>query len=83
VPVGARDQQAHGGQPTASSSRRIVYTASTDREVDELDEVSFVLAHDVFLAGPAAPPVAPAGRLGVQHVVELRQALTWMFALAA
>lgn len=52
-------------------------------EVDGLDEVSFVLAHDLFLAGPAAPPVAPAGRLGVQHVVELRRALAWMFTPAA
>ena len=52
-------------------------------EVDELDEVSFVLAHDLFLAGPTAPPIAPAGRLGVQRIVELRRALAWMFAAGA
>ena len=52
-------------------------------EVDRLDEVSFVLAHDLFTAGPAAPAVAPAGRLGVQRVVELRRVLAWTFAVGA
>jgi hypothetical protein len=50
-------------------------------EVDELDEMCFALAHDLFLAGPAAPAIRQAGRLGAQRLVELRGTLAWMFAL--
>jgi mRNA-degrading endonuclease toxin of MazEF toxin-antitoxin module len=50
-------------------------------EVDELDAVCFALAHDLFLAGRAAPAVRQAGRLGAQRLVELRGALAWTFAL--
>ena len=51
-------------------------------EVQELDEVCFALAHDLFLAGPAAPAVRQAGRVGAQRLVELRGALAWTFALS-
>ena len=40
------------------------------------------LAHELFLAGPAAPPLAPAGRLSARKLVELRRALAWTFSLA-
>ncbi len=50
-------------------------------EVEGLAEDSFALAHDLFLAGPAAPALAPAGRLTANRLVELRRALGWMFAV--
>lgn len=51
-------------------------------EVDGLDEPSFALVHDLFLAGPAAAPAERAGRLSATRFVELRSALAWTFALA-
>jgi mRNA-degrading endonuclease toxin of MazEF toxin-antitoxin module len=51
-------------------------------EVDGLDEPCFALVHDLFLAGPAAPALQPAGRLTARRLVELRSALAWAFALA-
>ena len=51
-------------------------------EVEGLVEDGFVLAHDLFLAGPAAPAVAPVGRLSARKLVELRGALAWTFGLA-
>jgi hypothetical protein len=51
-------------------------------EIDGLNEPSFALAHELFLAGPAAPPVEQAGRLSARRLVELRQALAWTFGLA-
>ena len=51
------------------------------RDVDGLPEESFALAHDLFLAGPAAPALSAAGRLGALKLVELRHALEWTFAL--
>ncbi|MGH2947749.1 MAG: hypothetical protein ACRDPC_16110 [Solirubrobacteraceae bacterium] len=51
-------------------------------EVEGLPEDAFALAHDLFLAGPAAPAVAPAGQLGALKLVELRHALAWTFSLA-
>src|SRR3954447_9458201 len=51
-------------------------------EVGGLEEDSFALAHDLFLAGPAAPPLAAAGRLTASKLVELRRALAWTFSLA-
>jgi hypothetical protein len=51
-------------------------------EVGGLDELCFALAHDLFLAGPAAPPIEQAGRLSARRLVELRRALAWTFALA-
>ena len=50
-------------------------------EVDGLSEDCFALAHDLFLAGPAAPALSPAGRLGTLRLVQLRRALAWTFAL--
>jgi mRNA-degrading endonuclease toxin of MazEF toxin-antitoxin module len=50
-------------------------------EIDGLPERSFVLAHDLFLAGPAAPALRAAGRLSALKLVELRHALAWAFAL--
>jgi mRNA-degrading endonuclease toxin of MazEF toxin-antitoxin module len=50
-------------------------------EVDGLSEDSFALAHDLFLAGPAAPPLDSAGRLSALKLVELREALAWTFSL--
>jgi hypothetical protein len=47
-----------------------------------LSEDCFALAHDLFLAGPAAPAAAPAGRLSAQKLIELRRALAWTFSLA-
>jgi mRNA-degrading endonuclease toxin of MazEF toxin-antitoxin module len=52
------------------------------REVEHLPDVCFALAHDLFLAGPAAPAIEPAGRLSALKLVELRQALAWTFSLA-
>jgi len=52
-------------------------------EVDELDEPCVILAHDLFLAGPAAPAAHYAGRLSARRLVELRQRLGWIFALEA
>lgn len=52
-------------------------------EVDGLPQDAFALAHDLFLAGPAAPAMAPAGRLSALKLVELRHALAWTFSLAA
>jgi mRNA-degrading endonuclease toxin of MazEF toxin-antitoxin module len=51
-------------------------------EVEGLDDRCFALVHDLFLAGPAAPPLAPAGRLSASKLVELRRALAWTFAVA-
>jgi mRNA-degrading endonuclease toxin of MazEF toxin-antitoxin module len=51
-------------------------------EIEGLAEDSFALAHDLFLAGPAAPAVVSAGRLSARKLVELRGALAWTFALA-
>jgi mRNA-degrading endonuclease toxin of MazEF toxin-antitoxin module len=51
-------------------------------EVDGLPQASFVLAHDLFLAGAAAPATDAAGRLSALRLVELRQAIAWMFSLA-
>jgi mRNA-degrading endonuclease toxin of MazEF toxin-antitoxin module len=51
-------------------------------DVEGLSEDSFALVHDLFLAGPAAPPAAPAGRLSALRLVELRRALAWTFSLA-
>jgi mRNA-degrading endonuclease toxin of MazEF toxin-antitoxin module len=51
-------------------------------EVEGLAEDGFALAHDLFLAGPAAPALAPAGRLSARKLVELRAALAWAFGLA-
>ena len=51
-------------------------------EVEGLPEDCFALAHDLFLAGPAAPPADPAGRLSALKLVELRRSLAWMFSLA-
>lgn len=50
-------------------------------EVNGLHEPCFALAHDLFLAGPAAPAIEHAGRLGTRRLVELRRALAWTFAL--
>lgn len=49
--------------------------------VDGLEEDCLALAHDLFLAGPAAPATTPAGRVGALKLVELRQALAWTFSL--
>jgi mRNA-degrading endonuclease toxin of MazEF toxin-antitoxin module len=49
-------------------------------EVEGLRGDSFALAHDLFLAGPAAPARMAAGRLSALKLVELRQALAWMFS---
>ena len=69
---------------TAARDRALPTALRLDAgEVEGLDEVSFVLAHDLFTAGPVAPAVAPAGRLGVQRVVELRRVLAWTFAAGA
>jgi hypothetical protein len=51
-------------------------------EVEGLAEDSFALAHDLFLAGPAAPPLEFAGRLTATRLVEVRRALAWTFSLA-
>jgi mRNA-degrading endonuclease toxin of MazEF toxin-antitoxin module len=51
-------------------------------DVEGLADDSFALAHDLFLAGPAAPATAPAGRLSALKLVELRRALAWTFSLA-
>ena len=50
-------------------------------EVDELPDGGFILVHDLFLAGPAARALAPAGRLSARRLVELREALAWTFAI--
>ncbi len=50
-------------------------------EVDGLSENYYALAHDLFLAGPAAPAVSPAGRLSTLRLVQLRRALGWTFSL--
>ena len=50
-------------------------------EVEGFDKDGFALAHDLFLAGPAAPALAMAGRLSARRLVELRRALAWTFAL--
>jgi mRNA-degrading endonuclease toxin of MazEF toxin-antitoxin module len=52
-------------------------------EVEGLGQDGFALAHDLFLAGPAAPALTMAGRLGAHRLVELRRALAWTFALEA
>ena len=51
-------------------------------ELDELPDGGFVLAHDLFLSGPAAPALAPAGRLSALRLVELREALAWTFSIS-
>jgi mRNA-degrading endonuclease toxin of MazEF toxin-antitoxin module len=51
-------------------------------EIDGLHEPCFALAHDLFLAGPAAPALEQAGRLSPRRLVELRRALAWTFELA-
>lgn len=51
-------------------------------EVDGLHEPCFALVHDLFLAGPAAPAIEQAGRLSARRLVNIRQALTWTFALS-
>ena len=51
-------------------------------EVEGLAQDSFALAHDLFLAGPAAPPLELAGRLTAAKLVALRRALAWTFSLA-
>ena len=51
-------------------------------EVEGLSQAGFALAHDLFLAGPAAPAVTAAGRLSALKLVELRRALAWTFSLA-
>jgi hypothetical protein len=51
-------------------------------DVEGLTEDSFALAHELFLAGPAAPALEPAGRLSAAKLVELRHALAWTFALS-
>lgn len=51
-------------------------------EVEGLPQSGFVLAHDLFLAGPAAPATTSAGRLTALKLVELRRALAWTFSLA-
>jgi mRNA-degrading endonuclease toxin of MazEF toxin-antitoxin module len=51
-------------------------------DVEGLQEQCFALAHDLFLAGPAAPAADPAGRLSALRLVELREALAWTFSLA-
>jgi mRNA-degrading endonuclease toxin of MazEF toxin-antitoxin module len=50
-------------------------------EVDELHAGGFILVHELFLAGPPAPALAPAGRLSALRLVELREALAWTFAI--
>jgi hypothetical protein len=50
-------------------------------EIDGLHEPCFALAHDLFLAGPEAPAIEQAGRLGTQRLIELRTAIAWTFAL--
>jgi mRNA-degrading endonuclease toxin of MazEF toxin-antitoxin module len=51
-------------------------------ELDGLPDGGYILAHDLFLASPAAPAVAPAGRLGALRLVELREALAWTFSIS-
>jgi mRNA-degrading endonuclease toxin of MazEF toxin-antitoxin module len=50
-------------------------------EVEGLNEHGYALAHDLFLAGPAAPALSFAGRLSARKLVELRHALVWTFSL--
>lgn len=56
--------------------------ALDDGEVDALGQRSWILAHDLFLAGPGTPLLDRAGRLGPARLVELRRALGWTFGLS-
>ncbi len=68
---------------TVSRERTLPTAVSIDAgEVDGLYEPSFALVHDLFLAGPAAPPVEQAGRLSARRLAALRRALAWTFTLS-
>lgn len=68
---------------TVDRERELTTAVALDAgDVEGLPQAGFALAHDLFLAGPAAPALTPAGRLSAHKLVELRRALSWTFALA-